>query len=128
MPCRDPNLLDTVAAYDDTPAFLRDISMDQDSLTKAIIGTIGDVDSYQLPDAKGRTAFMRHLLGVSEEERQLRREQILATSNADFRNFAEVLEAVRGPQARVVAVTSKGAVEKANSEKDMFFEKLTNVV
>lgn len=128
MACRDPNLLDTVAAYDDTPAFLREISMDQDALTKAIIGTIGDVDSYQLPDAKGRTAFMRHLLGVSEEERQLRREQILATSNADFRNFAEVLEAVRGPEARVVAVTSKGAAEKANGAQDRFFDKLTNVV
>lgn len=36
----------------------------QDALTKAIIGTIGDIDSYQLPDAKGYTAFLRHLLKV----------------------------------------------------------------
>jgi presequence protease len=128
MFCRDPNLLDTVAAYDDTPAFLREVSMDQDALTKAIIGTIGDVDSYQLPDAKGRTAFMRHLLGVTDEERQLRREQILSTSNKDFRDFAEVLEAVRGPAARVVAVTSKGTVDKVNSSKDGFFDKVTTVV
>lgn len=27
--------------------------MDNDALTKAIIGTIGDLDAYQLPDAKG---------------------------------------------------------------------------
>lgn len=102
--------------------------MDQDSLTKAIIGTIGDVDSYQLPDAKGRTAFMRHLLGVTDEERQMRREQILATTNKDFRDFAEVLEAVRGREARVVAVTSKGAVEKAHAEQKDFFEKVTTIM
>ena len=71
--------------YDGTADFLRTLELDQDSLTKAIIGTIGDIDSYQLPDAKGYTAFMRHLLGVTDEERQARREQILGTSVRDFR-------------------------------------------
>ena len=56
--------------------FLRSLELDKDALTKAIIGTIGDIDSYQLPDAKGHTAFMRHLLKVTEEERQQRREQV----------------------------------------------------
>ena len=126
--CRDPNLLDTVAAYDDTVEFLRNIDLDSDALVKAVVGTIGDVDSYQLPDAKGRTAFMRHLLGVSDEERQQRRDEILATSNDDFRKFADVLEAVKGPEARVVAVTSKGAVDKAHEAQPGFFDKITTVL
>ena len=52
---------------------------------QAIIGTIGDVDAYQLPDAKGHTALMRHILGVSDQERQQRREEILGTTIQDFR-------------------------------------------
>lgn len=32
--------------------------MDDDTLTKAIIGTIGDVDAYQLPDAKGYSRYV----------------------------------------------------------------------
>lgn len=52
---RDPNLLKTLDVYDGTANFLRELEMDDDTLTKAIIGTIGDVDSYQLPDAKGYT-------------------------------------------------------------------------
>ena len=52
---------------------------------QAIIGTIGDIDQYQLPDAKGHTAFVRHLLGITDEERQTRREQVLATNLQDFR-------------------------------------------
>ena len=50
---RDPNLLKTLDVYNGTGDFLRGLEMDNDALTKAIIGTIGDVDSYQLPDAKG---------------------------------------------------------------------------
>jgi len=50
---RDPNLLKTLDIYDGTGDFLRGLDVDQETLTKAIIGTIGDVDSYQLPDAKG---------------------------------------------------------------------------
>ena len=71
-----------------TVEFLRKLELDNDSLTKSIIGTIGDVDSYQLPDSKGRTAFMRHILNISDAERQERREQILGTSLKDFRSVS----------------------------------------
>ena len=54
---RDPNLLKTLEVYDGTARFLRELEMDDDALTKAIIGTIGDVDAYQLPDAKGYSRY-----------------------------------------------------------------------
>lgn len=57
--CSDPNLLDTLEAYDGTVDFLRSLELDSDALTKAIIGTMGDLDAYQLPDAKGYTALSR---------------------------------------------------------------------
>ncbi|MBA0872620.1 hypothetical protein Goshw_017459 [Gossypium schwendimanii] len=76
---RDPNLLKTIDIYDGTGDFLRELKMDDDTLTKAIIGTIGDVDAYQLPDAKGYSSLVRYLLGITEEERQRRREEILST-------------------------------------------------
>lgn len=120
---RDPNLLETVESYDGTVAYLRSLELDPDALTKAIIGTIGDVDSYQLPDAKGYSQLSRWLLGVTDEERQKRREQILGTTAADFKAFADALEAVKsGPKARVVAVTSVERAEKVNSEKPGFWE------
>lgn len=34
-----------------TVDFLRSLEMSDDELSKAIIGTIGDVDAYQLPGA-----------------------------------------------------------------------------
>ena len=74
---RDPNLMKTVENYDGTVDYLKSLEIGGDELTKAIIGTMGDIDAYQLPDAKGYTSLMRHLLKVSDEERQERREQNL---------------------------------------------------
>lgn len=124
---RDPNLLKTVDVYDGTVDFLTSLEMSDDELAKAIIGTIGDVDSYQLPDSKGRTAFMRHILGVTDEERQQRRDEILATTVRDFREFGEVLAAVRD-KGQVVAVTSADKLEAAHAERPGFFAAVKKVV
>lgn len=120
---RDPNLLKTLDNYDGTVEFLRNLHVDEDELTKSIIGTIGEIDSYQLPDAKGYTSLMRHLLKITPEERQERREQILGTTNKSFNDFAGALEAVRAPSAKVSAVCSAEAAEKAKSERpDLDFQ------
>ncbi|KAH0733472.1 hypothetical protein KY289_004660 [Solanum tuberosum] len=118
---RDPNLLKTLDVYDGTSSFLKELEMDDDALTKAIIGTIGDVDSYQLPDAKGYSSLLRYLLGVTDEERQRRREEILSTSLEDFRKFGDVMEAVKD-KGVVVAVASPDDVEAANKERSNFLE------
>ncbi|CAE7779367.1 PREP1, partial [Symbiodinium sp. CCMP2456] len=47
---RDPNLGKTLEAYDGAPAFLKDLDLGEDELTKAIIGCMGDIDAYLLPD------------------------------------------------------------------------------
>ncbi|CAN4107689.1 unnamed protein product [Withania somnifera] len=118
---RDPNLLKTLDVYDGTSGFLKELEMDDDALTKAIIGTIGDVDSYQLPDAKGYSSLLRYLLGVTDEERQRRREEILSTRLEDFKKFGDVMEAVKD-KGVVVAVASPDDVEAANKERSNFLE------
>ena len=46
--------------------YLKTLEIGGDELTKAIVGTMGELDTYQLPDSKGYTSLMRHLLGVTE--------------------------------------------------------------
>eukprot|EP00262_Sarcandra_glabra_P022378 TRINITY_DN98_c0_g2_i2.p1 TRINITY_DN98_c0_g2~~TRINITY_DN98_c0_g2_i2.p1 ORF type:complete len:968 (+),score=215.88 TRINITY_DN98_c0_g2_i2:407-3310(+) len=118
---RDPNLLKTLEVYDGTANFLRELELDDDTITKAIIGTIGDVDSYQLPDAKGYSSLLRHLLGITDEERQKRREEILSTGVKDFKEFADAIEAVKD-KGIAVAVASADDVAAANEEQPKFFQ------
>jgi Zn-dependent M16 (insulinase) family peptidase len=113
---RDPNLLGTLDNYDQTAQFLRNLDLSQDELTKSIIGTIGSMDAYQLPDAKGYTSMVRHLVGISDERRQELREQVLGTTTAHFKAFGEALERLN-EQGLVVVLGAKEAIEKANAER-----------
>lgn len=114
---RDPNLLATIDAYDQAARVLKSADIGSDELTKSIIGAVGALDDYQLPDSKGYTAMLRHLLGVTDAERQQIRDELLGTQPEDFRAFADVLEQVN-ERGLVVVMGSKEAIEKANAERD----------
>jgi hypothetical protein len=56
------------------PSYQKELSSEE--LTKSIIGTIGDLDAYQLPDAKGWTSMTRTLVGLTDTRRQQFRERL----------------------------------------------------
>jgi len=76
---------------------------------------IGDLDDYQLPDAKGYTSMTRYLLGDTDEQRQLRREQVLSTKIQDFHRFGEFLEGL-GKTGHVVIMGSEQSLQAANQQ------------
>ena len=106
---RDPNLLETLDIYDQTPGFPKRAELDKTQLTRSIIGTIGDVDAYQLPDAKGCTSMQRYLAGEADDIRQRRRDEILGASVADFRTFADALAELTA-YGQVVVLGSEQAI------------------
>jgi presequence protease len=113
---RDPNLLATLDVYDRTADFLRGSNLGTAELTRNIIGTVGDVDTYRLPDAKGFASMQRHLMGDTDALRQTMREEILSTTAADIRNFADAMAEVAA-KGRIVVLGSEQAIEGANKER-----------
>jgi Zn-dependent M16 (insulinase) family peptidase len=118
---RDPNLLDTIANYDGTSDFLKHLDLRSEELTKSIIGAIGGLDAYQLPDAKGYTSLIRYLVRESDDERQRYRDQVLGTTAADFRTFASALEQVNR-NGLVVVMGSQEAIDEANQARPGWLE------
>jgi Zn-dependent M16 (insulinase) family peptidase len=118
---RDPNLLASLDNYDGTAQFLRKLDLPEAELTKSIIGVIGELDAYLLPDAKGWTSLTRHLIGYTEEMRQQLRDEVLGTTAKDFRVFAEALEHVK-KDGQVVVLGPTEALEKANKERNELLE------
>lgn len=112
---RDPNIKATIENYDQAADFLKGLDasrLSEIELKKAIIAAIGDLDSYQLPDAKGYTSMMRYITGRTDAMRQKYRDEVLSTNGEDFIAFGEVLEKVAKSEA-VVAMGSQGAIESA---------------
>lgn len=88
---RDPNIEKTLNAFDGTAAFLKQLKLSNRELTLAIVGAIGELDRYMLPDAKGMASLTRYLINDTEEVRQHMREEILTTTKKHFTEFAEVM-------------------------------------
>ena len=108
---RDPNVERTLAAYDGLAAFLRGVPPDRARLTQAIVGAVGDLDAYLLPDARGARALGAWLAGNTEELRQRTREQMLATTAEDFVRFADTLD--KAAQAGEICVLGGQKAEAA---------------
>lgn len=91
---RDPNLANSLAIYKATGDYLKNLQLSEDELTRALIGAIGQLDAYQLPDAKGYSSTARYLLNYTDAERQQLRDEVLATTQADFNAFGDILNRV----------------------------------
>jgi len=118
---RDPNLVKTIENFDGTARFLRTADLADDEIRKAIIGAIGDLDSYMLADMKGYVSMLRSLTGDSEEQRQRMRDEVLGTTAKDFREFAEVLEKVNR-NGIVKVLGSQAAIDSALVERPMWLK------
>lgn len=88
---RDPNVVSTLDIYRQAADYLGNVSLSQQDIVRSIVGAIGDMDAYLLPGAKGNSAMWRYLTGDSDEIRQRIRDEALATTLADFHNFAPYL-------------------------------------
>lgn len=117
---RDPNVLQTLDNYDQTAAYLDKLELSQEELVKGVIGAIGRIDAYQLPDARGYSAMARYLIGYTDEARQRYRTQLLSTTVEDFRSFADVLRKVAASGA-VVVLGSEAAITAAEEERRLGF-------
>jgi len=124
---RDPNLLQSLENYDNTAQFLKSLDLSNDELVKVIIGAIGSLDTYRLPDAKGYTSMTRHLLGLSDVFLQQYRNEVLATTKNDFKSFAKVLEKIK-IAGSVVVLGSQEAMVAANEELGTEWLQITKVM
>jgi Zn-dependent M16 (insulinase) family peptidase len=109
---RDPGLARTLEAYAGVAPHLAGLALDPSELEKSVVGSIGDMDHYMLPDAKGFTALARELTGEDEAYRQAAREAVLGASENDFRAFGEAVAAVL-ENGSVVAAGGREALEKS---------------
>ncbi len=123
---RDPNLQQTLEVYDAAAEFLRTHIPDPHELTRCIIGTISGLDGYQLPDAKGYSSLIRHLLNT-ETARQQWRDEVLGTTAEHFRAYADILDLLR-QHGRVVVMGSAQAVEAANAAQGGDWLRVTKVL
>ena len=91
---RDPNLSDTLDVYDRIPEYIKSFSPDERDMTKYSIGTFSALDTPMNPEAKGSRSLSAYLEGITYEQIQKERNEILNAQPEDIRRLADLVEAV----------------------------------
>jgi len=121
---RDPNLERTIEVYRKVSNYLKSATVSDEEIHRAIIGTIGEVDAYQLPDAKGFNALMNELTGYTQEVRQTIRNQILATDADAFRRLGAMIEEAM-QRSMMVVLSAPERIDKALQTLPVSIERLS---
>ncbi|WP_300349652.1 insulinase family protein [Clostridium sp.] len=113
---RDPNILDTLNAYDNIPSYLEEFKADEREMTKYIIGTIRKYDQPISNGIKGDIAVSYYLSNFSYEELQKEREEILSADINTIKSFAPMIRDLMKEDYICVI----GNEEKIKENKNLF--------
>lgn len=120
---RDPNLKETNEIYEKAVDYIRNFTVDERDMTKYIIGAISGIDTPRTPKTKGNVSMGAYMTGVTYEDLQKQRDEILNCTPEDIRKLADIVAAIlAGGNLCVI-----GNENKIEQNKDMFQEVKTLV-
>ena len=90
---RDPHLRRTVETFEKAGDFIRRTQLDEEELTRLIIGAVSDLDQPMTPSLLGAYSMYAWLRGESAESIQKERDEILDCTEEDIRRLGDYLDA-----------------------------------
>lgn len=118
---RDPNLKETMTAYDETADYMRELEISDREMRKYIIGTISELDAPLSPALKGDRGAANYIRHLSFEDMKKEREEVLSTTQNDIKELANIFEDVM----RKEYYCALGNESKIDECKDVFNKFMT---
>lgn len=122
---RDPNLEKTVDVYRQAAEYIRNADLDEREVTQFIIGAVSELDTPMTPAARGLYSLGGYLTGLSMEQVQKERDELLATTGETIRGLAGHVEAFMADDN--LCVVGNGEKIKENSGMFMNVEQLFRI-
>ncbi|MBQ1852734.1 MAG: insulinase family protein [Lachnospiraceae bacterium] len=113
---RDPNCRESFKTIEETAEYVANLALSENEITKYVIGTISGMDVPITPASILGTAMGRYFTGVTAEEWQKIRDDILKVTNDDLKVLAPMIDAVVKQGYRTALATETVAGEC----KDLF--------
>lgn len=120
---RDPNLKETIDAFDKSSEYIMNFDADDREMTKYIIGTISRLDFPYSASIKGEQSdefFIKH---ISDEDIQKERDEVLKTEIKDIRKLSEPVK--NAMKADYLCVVGEQSIIKDNSD---IFDTIKDVI
>lgn len=91
---RDPHVRRTNEVYEKLPEYVASFDASERDMAKYVIGIIGEKDVPLTASGKGIRGLNAYLTGITEEDLQKERNEILDTRQADIRALKPYMEAI----------------------------------
>lgn len=108
---RDPKLKETIDVYEKVVEYIENFDADEREMTKYIIGTISSLDTPLSPYAQGQRDFSAYFTGLTQEEIQKERDEILSAKPEDIRKLADIAKATIEDN-NLCVIGNEGLIEK----------------
>ncbi|MDE6627175.1 MAG: insulinase family protein [Lachnospiraceae bacterium] len=120
---RDPNLGKTYEIYQNAAGYVEQFEASDRDMVKYIIGAIAKLDTPLTPSAEGAFDFNCYLSGVTEEQLQKDRDEVLSADVAAIRKLAPLISAVTGTDI-ICAIGDEQVIQR----EEGLFEEIKNLV
>jgi Zn-dependent M16 (insulinase) family peptidase len=110
---RDPNLERTYEAYAGVVDYLLAFDANEEDMTKYIIGVFSSLDIPEKAKEQASNCDHRYFSRITDEERQERRDQILAVTANDIRETARFVSEAYQKYRGICTVGASDAVDTA---------------
>ena len=91
---RDPNLMETYDIYKRAADYVAGFDASDRDMTKYLIGAIAKLDSPMTPSAEGAFSQTCYFAGITDEQLQKERDQVLTANVETIRSLAPVIRAI----------------------------------
>ena len=108
---RDPNLSKTIDVYRKAAEFIENFDADEEKLTKYIIGTMSELDVPLTPRSKGERSFIAYLIGITYEQLQKERNEVLDADIESIRKLALLINSFMKDEA-ICVIGNEEAIKK----------------
>lgn len=115
---RDPNLSETNRIYEKTADYVKNFNADERDITKYIIGTFSTLDAPLTPQAMGKRSLSMYLAGITEENLQTERDEVLNVTVEKIREQDKLIQSIF--DAGNICVI--GGEDAINENKELFKE------
>ena len=113
---RDPNLKDTVKAFDDAYKYIEQFDASEREMTKYIVGAVAATDRPKSSFSKAMKSDSDYFNGITAQLRDRVRGEMLRTTPEKIRGLANVIKAMMD-ENNLCVFSSKARIEK---NKDLF--------
>lgn len=113
---RDPNLGRTIDVYEKAAGYIKNVQLDERTVTQFIIGAVSELDTPMTPATRGIYSLGGYLTGLSMERVQKERDELLATTQDELQGLYKYVQAFMEEDNLCVV----GNGEKIRENKELF--------